>query len=161
MIEIGKIVKPQGIKGEVKIISEREPQTYQNLSTVIVDGKDFEVETLSCRDALYVKLKGISTRNDAELLRGKTCYASEEELENLKENEFYFNDLIGSKVVSEDGSEIGKIEDIEQYGAADVIIIRERNLLFSVPFLNSIFKEVERGKVVVCLEEYDDLKINY
>ena len=75
MIEIGKIVKPQGIKGEVKIISEREPQTYQNLSTIVVDGKDFRVETLSCRDALYVKFKELSSRNDAELLRGKTCFA--------------------------------------------------------------------------------------
>lgn len=161
MIEIGKIVKPQGIKGEVKIISEREPKTYESLSSVYIDGREFKVESLSCRDALYVKFFGVDSRNDAELLRGKTCFASEDELKSLGENEFYFDDLIGSNVVSESGSEIGTIEDIEQYGAADVILIRERNMLFSVPFLDSIFLKIEDGKAIVCEEEYNNLKINY
>ncbi len=161
MIEVGKIVKPQGIKGEVKIITEREPKIYESLSSLIVDGKEFKIENLSCRDALYAKLCEVNSRNDAELLRGKMCFAKEEQLESLGENEFYFDDLIGSTVISQDGKEIGKIEDIEQYGAADVILIRERNMLFSVPFLDSIFLEIGNGKVVVCEGEYDNLKINY
>ena len=160
MIEIGKIVKPQGIKGEVKIISQRLAENYKNLRHVFVENLQYEVEKVSCRDALYLKLKGIETRNDAELLRNKMCYAKEDELENLAENEFYFEDLIGAQVVSETGELVGTLEDIEQYGAADVIVIRERNILFSVPFINSVFKQVEKGKVVVFKNEYDNLKIS-
>ena len=160
MIEIGKIVKPQGIKGEIKIIPQRLAENYKNLRHVFVEKTEYEVEKASCRDALYLKLKGVETRNDAELLREKMCYAKEEDLETLAENEFYFEDLIGAEVVSEKGEKIGTLEDIEQFGAADVIVIRERNILFSVPFINSVFKHVEKGKVVVFKNEYDELKIS-
>ena len=78
----------------------------------------------------------------------------------LEEGEFYFKDLIGLKVVDEKGEEIGKIEDIEQFGAADIIVVRERNMLFSVPFLGSIFLKIEGEKAIVSRQEYDNLKIN-
>ena len=160
MIEIGEIVKPQGIRGEVKIISQRSAENYKNLRHIFVEKTEMEIETISCRDALYVKFVGVNSRNDAENLRGKMCYAKEDELQTLAENEFYFEELIGATVVDENNETIGEIEDIDQFGAADVIWIRERNSLFSVPFLDSIFKSVENGKVVVFKAEYDEMKIS-
>lgn len=161
MIEIGKIVKPQGIHGEVKIVPQRASENYKDLRKVFIENKEYEIETISCRDALYIKFSEISDRNNAETLRGKSVYILEDQIEHLSENEFYFKDLIGAKVLDEKKKEIGTIEDIEQFGAADVIIIRERNMLFSVPFLDSVFKKIESGKVFVSGEEYDNLKINY
>ena len=160
MIEIGEIVKPQGIRGEVKIIPQRSAENYSNLRHIFVGESLMDVETISCRDALYVKFVGVDSRNDAENLRGKMCYAKKEELNELSENEFYFEDLIGLPLVDENNNEIGVVEDIDQFGAADVIWIRERNVLFSVPFLDSIFKSVESDRVVVYRREYDEMKIS-
>ncbi len=160
MIEIGRIVKPQGIKGEVKVLSDCEKNRLANLSRVFISEKEFKVDSISIRDAVYLKLNGVDDRNEAELLRGEAVFALKEELVPLKDNEFYFEDLIGSKVLDENNIEIGEIEDIEQYGAADVIVIRERNMLFSVPFLDSIFIKIGNGNVNVLKEEYDNLKIN-
>lgn len=160
MIEIGKIVKPQGIKGELKVVLDSDFSRLSSLKKVYISGKEFEVQSLSFRDALYLKLFGVENRNEAELLRGESVFADEESLLPLEEGEFYFKDLIGLKVVDQHGEEIGKIEDIEQYGAADIIVVRERNMLFSVPFLSSIFLKIEGEKAIVSRQEYDNLKIN-
>ncbi len=159
MINIGTIVKPQGIKGEVKIVVDGEAERFKNLRHVFISEKNYEIETISVRDgALFVKLEGVSSRNDAELLRNCDVLCDKGELEDLMENEFYFKDLIGKEVVDEKGEKIGKIEDIDQFGSADVIYVRERNVIFSVPFINSIFLSVG-NEIVISRNEYDNMKI--
>ena len=159
MIEIGKIVKPQGIKGELKVVLDCDFSRLSALNQVLISGKSFKVLEHSLRDALYLKLEGVSTRNEAELFRGESVFVSEQSFKPLKDEEFYFKDLIGLKVVDENGEFIGEIVDIEQFGAADIITIKERNILFSVPFLNSIFLKIDKI-AVVSREEYDNLKIS-
>ena len=68
---------------------------------------------------------------------------------------------IGAKVVDQKGQEIGTIEDIEQYGAADVIVVNQNGRLYSVPFLNDIFIQfIPSNKVmVVDKERYNDMKV--
>lgn len=160
MIEIGRIVKPQGIKGELKIVLNCDFSRFNSIKKIYISGKEFKITNSSYRDALYLKLEGINSRNEAELLRGEEVFVDETNLAELKEGEFYFKDLIGLVVLDESGKEIGKIEDIEQYGAADIINIRERNILFSVPFIDSVFLKIDNSKVIISREEYDNLKIN-
>lgn len=161
MVKIGTIVKPQGVKGEVKIIPEDKVERYLNLKTVFVDGVEKKMASLVARnETLFVKFENVEDRNDAELLRDKEVFAKEEDLEKLEENEFYFKDLIGAMVYDEKDEKIGELIDIDQYGAADIISIRERNLIYSVPFIDSIFLDFLPKKVIVNREEYDNLKIN-
>ncbi|MGN0748211.1 MAG: ribosome maturation factor RimM [Christensenellales bacterium] len=161
MINIGKIVKPQGIKGEIKIIVDGEAERFKNLRHVFVSEKLHEIETISVRDgALFVKFRDIFSRNDAEELRNLDVFCDENELEQLSENEFYFKDLIGKKIVDENGNLVGEIIDIDQFGSADVIYIRERNIIFSVPFIDSIFKAIDVDKIVIIKDAYDNMKIS-
>jgi 16S rRNA processing protein RimM len=161
MIKIGKIVKPQGIKGEIKIVPEDKVERYLALKTVYIDSIKREISEITSRDnALYIKLKDVNDRTSAEMLRDKSVFVKDEELEVLDKNEYYFKDLIGSAVYDEKGNEIGELIDVEQYGAADVIYIRERNFIFSVPFIDSIFIKIMPQKIIVNREEYDNIKIN-
>lgn len=160
MIKIGVIAKPQGIKGEVKIIPDNNAERYLNLKKVLIDNLEMKINSISARnDALFVKFENVNDRNVAELLRGKEIFAKEDDLENLKDNEFYFKDLIGAEVFDEENNKIGELIDIEQYGAADVISIREKNIIFSVPFIDSVFVSVKPQKIVINKKEYDEIKI--
>ena len=160
MIKIGVIAKPQGIKGEVKIIPDNNAERYLNLKKVLIDNLEMKINSISARnDALFVKFENVNDRNVAELLRGKEIFAKEDDLENLKENEYYFKDLIGAEVFDEENNKIGELIDIEQYGAADVISIREKNIIFSVPFIDSVFVSVKPQKIVINKKEYDEIKI--
>lgn len=161
MIKIGVIAKPQGIKGELKIFPEGPVDRYLNLKSVLIDGDEKEISSFLVRpNGVFIKFKGIDDRNSSELLRGKQVFVKDEDLDQLKENEFYFKDLIGTTIYDEKESEIGELVDIEQYGAADVISIRERNIIFAVPFINSIFVKIEPNKITVNREEYDKIKIS-
>ena len=103
----------------------------------------------------------IDDRTQAESLRAKTVSVGREQLENLADNEFYFEDLIGASVVDENGKIIGRVEDIEQYGAADVIVIRQDGKIYSLPFLDDIFTGFNAGekKIFVNRENYNNMRV--
>ena len=159
---IGSVAKAQGIKGELKINLEVDPERVENLSKVEIDGKVYEIENLVSRvNGCFVKLAGVNDRTQAENLRGKSVSVAREELESLAENEFYFEDLIGATVVDENERTIGEVIDIEQYGAADVIVIRQDGKIYSLPFLDDIFIGFnnEEKKLIVNKENYDNMKV--
>ena len=159
---IGSVAKAQGIKGELKLNLEIEPERICGLRNVEIDGNFYEVEKLENRvNGTFVKLGGIDDRTQAENLRGKMVSVGREQLENLAENEFYFEDLIGASVADESGRIIGKVDDIEQYGAADVIVIKQDGKLYSLPFLDDIFIgfDAEEKKLFVNRDSYNNMKV--
>lgn len=161
-MKIGKVAKAQGIKGEIKLNLDIEFEKIKNLEEMTVGGKVFAVEKIGNKpNGVFVKLCCVDDRNCAESLRGLDVEVERKDLQELAENEFYFEDLIGAKVVDEKGQEIGTIEDIEQYGAADVIVVNQNGRLYSVPFLNDIFIQfIPSNKVmVVDKERYNDMKV--
>jgi len=113
-IEIGKIVTAVGIKGEVKFYSfSDDPMKLAELEYIYI-GKNktkYDVEKVRSPkgNTAALKLNGVDTRNDAELLKDKLCYIDESMLADLDEGEYYIKDLIGLEVYlikTEDGSEI-------------------------------------------------------
>lgn len=159
---IGSVAKAQGIKGELKLNLEIEPERVNNLTNVEIDGKFYEVEKFENRvNGVFVKLAGVDDRTQAESLRGKMVSVGREQLENLADNEFYFEDLIGASVVDENGKIIGRVEDIEQYGAADVIVISQDGKIYSLPFLDDIFTGFNAGekKIFINRENYNNMRV--
>lgn len=159
---IGKVAKAQGIKGEVKINLNNGNLNILGVKKFLIENKIYKVEKIFSRpNGTFVKLEGVEDRNAAEELQGKNIEVDRSELESLKENEFYFDDLIGSMLVDEFGNKLGEIDSIEQYGAADVIVVNENGKIFNLPFLNDIFLEFNKNKkeFVVDKERYEDMKV--
>lgn len=159
---IGKVAKAQGIKGELKLNLDIEFEKIENLEEFIIGGKNYKIEKIEKRtNGVFVKLFRVDDRNYAESLRMLDIEVERKNLKELSENEFYFEDLIGAKVNDENGNEIGRVEDIEQYGAADVIVINQNDRLYSVPFLDDIFiKFIANDKtMIVNKERYNNMKV--
>lgn len=160
MIHIGRITKPQGMKGEIKMIPINPASKYEKIKSVIIDNTEILIEQLRIRDnCLYLKLYGVNDRDNAESFRNKEVFVKISDLEDLEENEFYFQDLIGAEIYDEGNNFIGELIDIEQYGAADVIFVKEKTSIYSMPFIEDIFIDVKPKKVVVDIETYNDIKI--
>ncbi len=113
-IEIGKIVKAVGIKGEVKILSfSDEPDRFNHLDKAIIGNTETSVEKARIKDNTpIVKFEVIKDRNMAESIVGTPVYMWEEDLEELPEGTYYIRDLIGCTVVDEAYGEIGTLEDV-------------------------------------------------
>lgn len=128
-IIIGRIVSSFGIRGEVKVVVITDfPERFQiggEMTLVLQDGtrRHVRVErSCSHKGGLNVKFEGVDTRNDADELRLAEIVIDESEISELSEGEFYLFDIIGLKVVTNDGRELGVVTEVLQGGANDVYV---------------------------------------
>lgn len=117
-IVIGKIVNVVGLKGEVKVYSyAEEPDRFERLEKIFLgtEEKNTEYAVTKVRykgDMVILTLDGVTDRNAAEALKGLMALMDEADLEELPEGVYYIKDLIGMKVVSDSGVELGTLKDI-------------------------------------------------
>ncbi|MBE5034928.1 ribosome maturation factor RimM [Gallibacter intestinalis] len=117
-IVIGKIVNVVGLKGEVKVYSyAEEPDRFERLEKIFLgtEEKNTEYAVTKVRykgDMVILTLDGVTDRNAAEALKGLMVLMDEADLEELPEGVYYIKDLIGMKVVSDSGVELGTLKDI-------------------------------------------------
>ncbi|WP_334305492.1 ribosome maturation factor RimM [Romboutsia sedimentorum] len=127
--KIGQIVSTQGLKGEVRVYSYTDDiYRFDDLETFYL-GKDLEnkwiVEKVRYKGNMVImKIKGINTVEEAEKLKNKFMYVSREEGRELEEGEFFISDMIGIDVYTVDGQHVGVLDDVLQYAANDVYVIK-------------------------------------
>lgn len=144
---MGRIAAPFGIKGWVKVqpysedpgtlmdfeswrIGRGELQTYYAVEAAQGHGK-----------ALVAKLAGIEDRDAAYALRGQEISVAKSALPPPEENEFYWSDLIGLKVVNREGIELGRVDNLMESGANDLLVVkgtREHLIPFVAAFIGKI-----------------------
>ena len=121
---VGVIVGAHAIKGEVKLKSfTSDPLSigrYGPLRSSL--GQVFEITKLKpARDDFIASLKGVGDRNAAEALKGVELFVAREKLPKLKIQEAYAHDLMGLDVVLENGTTLGKLVGMPNYGAGDLL----------------------------------------
>ena len=161
-ISIAQVLKPQGIKGELKCKALTEKlELFANLSHVFCDNKQINVISSVYRlGYVYICLENVNTRDDAELYRNKTLYLSKEDYGDLGEDSYYIEDLVHCRVYDENEQEIGVVMDVENYGATDILVIKEGWQMVSVPFIKKVFTEIKpaENRLVVNTSEYNEHK---
>ncbi len=154
LIIIGTIVKPQGIKGEVKIIAySNDVQRLTMFKGFYIGGIEYSVEKARANgNSIVVKFSHIKDRNQAELLRGKDILIKKSELLEPEKGKYYIADLIGCDIII-DGNGIGKLTEILQHGSADVYVCKLDSggqLLF--PALKDVILEVNMDSKQIVLD---------
>jgi len=144
-IKIGQIVKPQGIKGQVKVKPLTDDVSrFDDLKSVYIDGTEFAIQQTSyLNNFVVLKLKGIDDRNSAETLKDKFIQIDKANAVELGENEYFISDLIGCTIKDEANKKIGEITDCENFGSADVITGKILTKEFRFPFLNKIVIKID------------------
>lgn len=129
ILRVGVITKTHGIRGEVKVFpTTDDPKRFKKLKEVLLDtGKERRKMAIeSCRfqkNLVILKFKGIDNINDVEQYRKCDLYVSRKNAVRLEPNENFIVDLIGLKVVLENGSEFGILTDVLKTGANDVYVV--------------------------------------
>ena len=151
MIEIAQILKPQGIKGEVKALPLTDVlAVFNSLKKGQIDGKDVQIERVNIRQGyLYIKFAGINTRNDAENYRNKIIKIEKKLVEEAKDDDdFLVDDLLGYVLHDENGNIVGQIVEILNYGATDIFVIENQGRKVEVPYVKEVFKTVNNTLIV-------------
>lgn len=158
---VGKIIKPQGIKGEVKILPLVDiPAIFNGKYQLFIEKKLSPFKTSTHRlGYAYVLFNEITDRNVAEAYRNKFVYISKEDFDKLAVDDFLIDDLIGTLIYDEEELYVGQIMDVTNYGFDDILIIKEEDHLYEVPFKKQIFKTRNR-KIYAIRKEYDGAKVS-
>ena len=127
-ITIGRLVKPQGRKGELLVapLSDH-PDRFESLREVLVEtpGGGFERRSVSdCwphKGGFVLKLEGIDSIDAAETLRGRSLGIAETELQPLPQGSYYHHQLIGLRVQDRGGRALGRVERVVETGAVPVL----------------------------------------
>ena len=160
--EIGIIVKPQGIGGELRVLpTTDDPERFALLDEVHVRHKDTStlyklVSVRRHKRLVLVKLAGVSDRNMAETLVGGVLAIPPEKALPLDTDEYFIRDLVGLKVETEDGTALGTIENVFSTGANDVYVVRDEDgSSFMIPAIKDVVVAVSLplGKMTVRLIE--------
>ena len=159
---LGKVVKPQGVKGELKLKPNVDSNyMIEKLTTVFFNESNEPVKIVKIVYRLgfiYLTIEGLSDRTNAENYRNFKVYAIKEEIET-KDNEFFIEDLVGQSVYDKSGAFVGSVLEIENYGASDIVVILEDKREYSVAFLKEIFVSVSKNKIIIDRSKYDEAKI--
>ena len=122
LLQVGVITTTHGVRGEVKVFpTTDDPARFKKLKNVILDtGKEkLELEIAGVKffkNMVILKFKGI---DDIK----KSLYVTRENAVKLKKDEYFIADLIGMKVSTDEGEELGTLSDVMQTGANDVYVI--------------------------------------
>ena len=156
---IGQVLKPQGIKGLVKVRPDTDdPERYLDLEYVYIKkGEAYEkvkIEEVSVReDAVYLRLNGCNDRDMAEKQRDTMLYIDRVNAVQLAENETFICDLIGCEVKDRQGNVLGKIKDVLQPGGNDVYVVKCKQGEMLLPALLHIVIDVQTAQGFVTVDE--------
>lgn len=130
LIIVGKLGSSYGIRGWLRVFSFTEdPDSLFDYKPwyILRAGKWQEVEVESFKphnQDTIVKLKGIDDRDEANLLTNYEIYVNAQDLPDLDEGDFYWKDLIGCKVVTINGYDLGQVIDLMETGSNDVLVVK-------------------------------------
>lgn len=147
-LQIGKIVNTHGVRGEMKLIPlTDDPKRFDDLDWAYIekDGmKKYRIESVKYfKGSVIIKLEGIDTLEEAAAFRELFLLVDRQNAVKLPKDTFFICDIIGSKVVDENGSELGILHDVLQTGSNDVYAVKSssgREIL--LPALKSVVRNV-------------------
>lgn len=132
-LRVGVISSTHGVKGEVKVFPTTDDvNRFNDLKQVLLDtGKEYielEIEGVKYfKQFVILKFKGINNINDIEKYKGKDLLVSRENAVELEEDEYFIYDIIGSKVITDDETELGELTEILATGANDVYVVTTKD----------------------------------
>ncbi len=165
LIVYGKITKIHGLTGELNLLPySRNPENLETLDEIFVEttegSKPAKFEIAGCKirkDTAILKLKSIDSPQDAEELKGRTVYVEQADLPEPDEDEYYWFQLIGLNVYTDDGLYVGKVENLIERSLQSLLIVKSNGNEILIPFSEPILKEVDLKKSKIIITPIDGL----
>lgn len=153
LYNVGKIVNTHGIRGELKILSQTDfPELrFENGSELVIveptgsQSVQVQVETAREHKGMYiVRFKGWNDINQVEKYKGWLLKVEESNLAELDEEEYYYHEIVGCMVVTNEGEELGVVGEILTPGANHVWVVnRPKGKPILLPVIDPVVKEVD------------------
>jgi 16S rRNA processing protein RimM len=153
LLNVGKIVNTHGVRGELKILLQTdfpEVRFKPDSKLLLVQPETGEIRTVQVvasrgqKGTFVVKFKGFDDINEVEKYKGWELKVTSEERVPLEDGEYYVQDIVGCKVISVEGEELGIVADILTPGANDVWVVkRPKGKELLLPVIDDVVLHVD------------------
>lgn len=165
LFKVGTIVNTHGIRGEVKIMAitdfpenrfkkgvELQIETKQGLVPMTVQSSRLH------KNMWLVLFEGITNINEIEKYRTDDIYVASDERQELEDDEYYYDEIIDSRVVDLTGNVIGIVSEIMTTGANDVWVVkREGQPDALIPMIDDVVKSVDVDNKLITIDALEGL----
>lgn len=153
-LTIGQIINTHGVKGEIKVYSLGDDvRRFRKLKTVFID--DEEKNVVWCKlqgDKMAIlKIEGVDTIEAANKLRNKYIEVPREDAVKLPEGRYFVADIVGCKVIDENGNELGNVYDVIFTGSNDVYWVKGKVEVL-VPVIKDIIVNIDTENKVITIK---------
>jgi 16S rRNA processing protein RimM len=159
LVAIGEIVRPHGLHGEVRVVPLTDhPERFEGLAECVLwdatrDERETRRITTARRhgDAVVLGLAGCDSPDEAAGLRGRLVAVPEAQAVPAPPGHFYPWQLVGARVVTEDGRDVGRVTGIEQSPAHDLWVVEGADREHLVPAVPEIVIDLDlaAGRVTI------------
>jgi len=124
---VGAIGGAFGVHGELRLKSYcADPAAIADYTPLYTeDGRSFVqvILTGQTSNGLTARIDGVTTKEEADALRGTSLYADRAVMPATDDDEYYYTDLIGLDVVDTGGTTLGTVRNVMDHGAGDLLEI--------------------------------------
>lgn len=162
LLSIGRITGTHGIRGMVKVhLFAGDDSALRALDSCLLrlpDGREEALTVVSLQGGgrkTLLSLKGYASINEVlPLVRGELL-VRRDQLPDTDDDEYYWADLVGLKVVTADGADLGTLEEIIETGSNDVYCVRGGEKEILIPALADVIRNIDltRGIMTVALPD--------
>jgi len=123
LLAVGKVARAHGVRGRVLIVPyQADSESLGKVRRLFLEGREYQVDRAAQANLGWlVALRGVTSREEAEALRGREVQVDRSELPAPGEYEIYAVDLIGYEVVDGEGRKRGVVEEVEEAGPQDLL----------------------------------------
>ena len=164
LIAYGKILRPHGLKGEIKVLPySGNPENFQQIQYIYTQSGCTEPQRhkVSARklqkNFIIARIQNVNSVEQAELLRNKEVHVDKNDLPSNQEDEYYWFELIGLSVYSQSGALIGKVDSLIDNAAQPTLVIRDSSREYMVPLIDRFVKKIDLGNSKIIVESIVDL----
>lgn len=162
LLEVGKILRPHGIKGAVKVECYLD-ESFSIFKELLITNKLAKATVKSVqnlnKDFYIVSLDIIPDIDTAEKYRNQSIYIDRDLYPQFK-NQVYLSDLINKPLISETGENLGHMVDYDDYGASVILTIKSGVCSYQIPYVKDVVVyDDDKQAFVIDKQKFEDVRI--
>ncbi|HVN49293.1 MAG TPA: ribosome maturation factor RimM [Bacteroidota bacterium] len=164
LIAVAKIIKPIGVRGEIKLqLLTDDSERLKLLASVWIGKREQAVtehKVLCLRQNVkqgVASVRGVETLEAAEALRDQFIFVSNHEIMQPNAGRYFVDDILGCAMVAQDGKQIGTIVDVLALPANDLWVVKNGKKEILIPAVKAIVKEVDVKQKRVVIDSPEGL----
>jgi 16S rRNA processing protein RimM len=164
LILMGKIAATHGLRGQLRIVSYSGSfDSFLSIDSVMLKDRSGRTNKFSVAGAtvhgnkLLLTLAGFTDINEVLPFVGSELYLRRDQLPSAADDEYYWYDLIGLKVVTSSGEPLGRLESIIETGSNDVFVVKSAEREYLIPALQDVVVNIDLAGGVMTVTPFEGL----